>query len=42
MTFPEWADMELDGRLDEMRALWMASGTKACFLRDPRFSFWRL
>ncbi|TDK26314.1 hypothetical protein E2F46_06935 [Luteimonas aestuarii] len=41
MAFPERADMKFAGTLEEMRVLWMASGTKARFLRDPRFLFRR-
>ena len=41
MAFPERADMEFAGTLEDMRMLWMASGTKSGFLHDARFSFWR-
>lgn len=42
MVFPECADMAFEGSLEEMRALWMASGTRVRFLQDPRFAFTRL
>ena len=41
MAFPERAYMAFSGSLDAMRVLWMRSRTKASFLRDRRFSFWR-
>ena len=42
LSYPERAQLVFSGTLQEMRSLWMTTGTKAQFLKDPRFELTRL
>ncbi|WP_344759571.1 hypothetical protein [Luteimonas lutimaris] len=37
LSYPERAEFIFSGTLQEMRSLWLATGTKRAFLSDPRF-----
>lgn len=39
LAYPQRAELEFDGTLQDMKALWMSTGNRSQFLRDPRFQF---
>lgn len=42
LSYPERAEFIFSGTLQDMRSLWMTTGTKQAFLKDPRFELWRV